>query len=409
MGLTLKPECGRPWSGSMSDYASRPLPAVIELQRGFDLPTQDRRPGTVPVVASTSVVGHHDQAMVVGPGVVIGRSGSLGGGQWVDSDFWPLNTTLWVRDFRGNHARWVYYLLRSLDFSRFNAGSGVPTLNRNHLSEVLVPVPPLRDQVAIAQVLGAIDDKIAANRTQVRLIRDLLQASFTQLLTPAYELAHPEAEGWQMVSLGEWLDVIETGSRPRGGVARYVSGVPSIGAESIVGLAAFDYSKTKFVPTEFFNAMKRGVVQNRDVLLYKDGGRPGEFEPHVSLLGDGYPFPTFCINEHVYRLRARPPLSQEYLYCWLSSAPLLDEMRRRGTGVAIPGLNSTAVKALPLTIPPEPLLRAFTGSAEALTGLALARAQEAAVLAPLRDTLLPRLLSGELRLHHIQALAVEAV
>ena len=75
---------------------------VLTLQRGFDLPTTQRKPGSYPVIASTGSVGTHDEAMVRGPGVVIGRSGSLGGGQFVKHDFWPLNTTLWVRDFRGN-------------------------------------------------------------------------------------------------------------------------------------------------------------------------------------------------------------------------------------------------------------------------------------------------------------------
>lgn len=80
------------------------------------------------------------------------------------------------------------------------------------------------------------------------------------------------------------------------------SGIPSIGAESIVSLGIFDFGKTKYVPGEFYEGMKRGRIESRDVLLYKDGGRPGEYEPHVSMFGDGFPFNKCCINEHVYRL-----------------------------------------------------------------------------------------------------------
>jgi type I restriction enzyme S subunit len=87
------------------EWRDTTLGDVLTLQRGFDLPETDRKPGPYPVIASTGPVGYHEMAMVKGPGVVIGRSGSLGGGQFIDSDFWPLNTTLWVKDFKGNDPR----------------------------------------------------------------------------------------------------------------------------------------------------------------------------------------------------------------------------------------------------------------------------------------------------------------
>ncbi|HQM67576.1 MAG TPA: restriction endonuclease subunit S, partial [Methanomassiliicoccales archaeon] len=83
----------------MSEWKITNIGDILTLQRGFDLPSDDRRNGTYPVVASTGIVGFHDQSMVKGPGVIIGRSGSIGGGQYIQTDFWPLNTTLWVKDF----------------------------------------------------------------------------------------------------------------------------------------------------------------------------------------------------------------------------------------------------------------------------------------------------------------------
>src|SRR5664280_2833688 len=99
------------------------LADVITLQRGFDLPESERKDGDVPVIASTGVIGFHAEKRVDGPGVVIGRSGSIGGGQYIADDFWPLNTTLWVKDFKGHYPRFIYYLLRNIDFTRFNAGA----------------------------------------------------------------------------------------------------------------------------------------------------------------------------------------------------------------------------------------------------------------------------------------------
>jgi type I restriction enzyme, S subunit len=83
------------------DWRQTTLEKTLLLQRGFDLPVDDRLPGEVPVVASTGIVGYHNKAMVKAPGVVIGRSGSIAGGQYLTQDFWPLNTTLWVKDNRG--------------------------------------------------------------------------------------------------------------------------------------------------------------------------------------------------------------------------------------------------------------------------------------------------------------------
>lgn len=169
----------------------------------------------------------------------------------------------------------------------------------------------------------------------------------------------PVPVGWDVTELGEYLNVIETGSRPKGGVKEISQGVPSIGAESIIGLGKFDFSKTKYVEAEFYRKMRRGHVEPMDILLYKDGGRPGQFEPHVSVFGEEFPFKKLCINEHVYRLRAKPPITQSYLYFWLTTPLLMEEMRRRGTGVAIPGLNSTAVKELPLLVPPRQEIERF--------------------------------------------------
>jgi type I restriction enzyme S subunit len=388
------------------------LSDVVRLQRGFDLPTSERRPGSVPILGSFGVTGWHDVAPVNGPGVTIGRSGaSIGIATYADTDYWPLNTTLFVRDFHGNEPRFVYYLLKSINFTAYNSGSAQPSLNRNYIVHIPVKLPPQVEQSAIAEVLGALDDKIACNDRIRSRCDELLQAMFQRTAAPAlFHLAGGAVlpPGWLAESLGDWLRVLETGSRPKGGVGRYISGVPSLGAESMIGLAQFDFSKTKYVPYDYFAAMKRGVIEDQDVLLYKDGGRPGEFEPHVAMLGGGFPFEQFCINGHVYRLRARAPLTQEYLFCWLSSPPLLEEMRRRGTGVAVPGLNSSAVKALPIVVPPPDVLVGFAGIATSLVRQALAVARESRSLTVYRDFLLPKLLSGELSIRSAEGL-VDAV
>ena len=121
-----------------------PLDDVLVLQRGFDLPATQRKPGRYPVVAASGPSGTHDECMVRGPGVTTGRSGVLGKVFYVHEDFWPLNTSLWVKEFRHSKPAYAYHLLRRLDFGVFNAGSAVPTLNRNHVHNLPTLKPPIQ-------------------------------------------------------------------------------------------------------------------------------------------------------------------------------------------------------------------------------------------------------------------------
>jgi len=117
----------------------------------------------------------------------------------------------------------------------------------------------------------------------------------------------------------------------------------------------------------------------------------------VSAVGHGFPFSVASINEHVYRLRIQPPYAQSFLYFWLSSPRLLAEMRRRGTGAAIPGLNSSAVRDLPVPRPPAHILRNLQEALDPLLDLILRSAKESRACAQMRDVLLPELLSGRIR------------
>ena len=396
------------------------------LQRGVDITKADQRSGAVPVISSGGVSSYHDTAIAAGPGVILGRKGVVGSVYYVTSDYWPHDTTLWVKDFHGNDRRFVYYFFRWMAprIARMDVGSANPTLNRNHVHPIEIRWPPIPEQRAIAYILGTLDDKIELYRRMIETLEDMARALFKSWFVDfdpvrakaegrAPGLPKPLAdlfparlvdseqgeipEGWGVDVLENTLIELETGGRPKGGVSGYSEGVPSIGAESIVGLGIFDYSKTKYVPRGFFDGMAKGHMKNRDVLLYKDGGRPGEFEPHVTLFGDGFPFSTCVINEHVYRLRAKPELGQNFLFFWLSSDVLLEEMRIKGTGVAIPGLNSTQVRSLTTLVPAREATRAFDAIVEPWIARVLAGCNETRTLAALRDTLLPKLISGELR------------
>src|SRR3954454_5605594 len=106
---------------------------VATLQRGYDLPYRLRKPGLIPIVTSSGIEDTHCESRSKGPGVVTGRYGTIGEVFFVRGDFWPLNTTLYVRDFHRNDPLFVSYLLKTIDFKSHSGKSGVPGVNRNDL------------------------------------------------------------------------------------------------------------------------------------------------------------------------------------------------------------------------------------------------------------------------------------
>ncbi|MCJ2375554.1 restriction endonuclease subunit S [Vibrio sp. ZSDZ34] len=180
------------------------LGLVAELQRGFDLPSAKRIEGNVPIISSGGLSGYHNESKVEPPGVVTGRYGSIGDVFYVEEDFWPLNTSLWVKNFHGNYPKYVYYLLTSFDFKKFSDKTGVPGVNRNDLHAVKVGLPPLHEQRKIAKILSTWDKAIATNEKLIETSKQQKKALMQQLLTGKKRLVNPETD---KVFEGEWEEV----------------------------------------------------------------------------------------------------------------------------------------------------------------------------------------------------------
>src|SRR5947209_973160 len=159
------------------------LGEVITLQRGYDLPHKVLKSGTVPSISSSGGIDTHNESRVAGPGVVTGRYGTIGEVFFVSEDFWPLNTTLFVKDFKGNDPLFISFLLRTIDYHSYSGKSGVPGVNRNDLHEIGVSLPPLPEQRAIATALSDVDALITSMDKLIAKKRDIKQATMQQLLT----------------------------------------------------------------------------------------------------------------------------------------------------------------------------------------------------------------------------------
>ncbi len=432
----------------MGSDRKEPLNQFITLQRGFDLPAGDRKDGVVPVVAATGVAGYHNDNKVKAPGVVIGRSGSIGGGQYITEDFWPLNTTLWVKDFKGHDPRYVYYLLRNIDFSIFNVGSGVPTLNRNHLSGVFVPIIGKKNEKSIAHILGSLDDKIELNRQMNATLEAMAQALFKSWFVdfdpvidnalaagnPIPEPLHsraetrkalgdkrkplPEAiqkqfpsgfvcseemgwipEGWEVSTVGEQVENTGGGT-PSTKEAEYWEG----------GIHAFCTPKD-------MSSLSSLVLMDTERHLTDAGVSKissGQLPPGTVLMSSRAPIGYLAIsdipvsvNQGIIAMLPNSKYGPIFLLCWTLFN--MGQIEDRANGSTFLEISKKNFRPIPFLVPGVELLNTFNHKSQAIYDKLLLLTEGTASLKKIRDTLLPKLLSGQLRIPDAEKLVADAV
>jgi type I restriction enzyme S subunit len=180
----------------ISDKQARKLGDVITLHRGYDLPAKERKEGCIPVISSSGVSGFHSEAKIQAPGVITGRYGTLGKVYYADRDFWPLNTTLYVSDFKGNDPRFIAYFLENMHLERYSGAAAVPGIDRNVLHLLDVEIPSLPTQKAISNILSAYDDLIENNTRRIRILEEMAQAIYREWFV---NFRFPGHEGVRMV------------------------------------------------------------------------------------------------------------------------------------------------------------------------------------------------------------------
>ena len=398
------------------------LGEVITLQRGFDLPEAQREPGLHPIVASTGVVGTHAHAMVKGPGVVIGRSGSLGGGQYIKSHFWPLNTTLWVKDFKNNNPHFCYFLLKSLNLAQFNVGSGVPTLNRNHIHHLAVSIPSdVTEQRRIAHVLGTLDDKIENNRKTAKTLESMAQAIFKSWfvdfdpvrakmagesresickrlkITPEILDLFPDRlvdselgeipEGWKIGSFADYADIVGGGTPSTKNPDYWFSGIHSWATPKDLS----NLSLPVLLATE--NKITDAGLQKISSRLLPVG---------TVLLSSRAPIGYLAITQIPLAINQGFIALKSYncddnVFLMFLIRHNLDKIIGRANGSIFLEICKTKFKPIQIVSPSQAVLRHFANLAGPLFACIVSLERLSRELTIQRDTMLPKLISGEIR------------
>jgi type I restriction enzyme S subunit len=377
---------------------------VLTLKRGHDLPGDTRRDGDVPVVSSSGITGYHNEAKANAPGVVTGRYGTLGQVFYLEQDYWPLNTALYVVNFKGTHPRFAAYFLRNVLRDYQSDKAAVPGVDRNVLHEIKVRVPDTRSQDSIASTLCAYDDLIENNRRRMALLEEearlLYREWFVRLRFPGHERACltdsplgriPNA--WRVIRLGDVTTKIGSGATPRGGEAAYLDKGTTLIRSLNVYNDRFEDDGLAFLNDEQAVALSHVSVEPCDILLNITGASVARccMVPKRHL--------PARVNQHVMIIRVDPTLVDPY---YALSVINSDECKRQllsyaqGGGATREALTKETVTNFRIVLPEENLLRQFGEVTGEMLGQREVLAHQNALLRTARDLLLPRLMSGEI-------------
>jgi type I restriction enzyme S subunit len=399
-----------------SEWVDTTIGEQVTLQRGIDITKADQRTGRVPVISSGGIASYHDIPAVSGPGVILGRKGVVGSVYFVPSDYWPHDTTLWVKDFHGNDRRFVYYFFKWMAprIARMDVGSANPTLNRNHVHPIEIRWPHLPEQRAIAQILGTLDDKIELNRrmneTLEAMARSLFKSWFVDfdpvrakanscdagLSQPVADLFPDRLidsslgeipEGWGVTRFSDAVEIIGGGT-PKTKVAEYWGGnipwfsvvdapaesdVWVISTKKLITGAAVENSSTRILPVGTTVISARGTV-----------GR-------VALVGT-----PMAMNQSCYGLQPKAGLQGFFTY--FATRQLVAILQQRAHGSVFDTITRDTLDGVFVAEPPAALVDTFERYAGPILQRIRANLGESRTLAALRDMLLPKLISGELRI-----------
>ncbi len=408
-----------------SDWKYTPLGDILILQRGHDLPSAKRQDGIIPIIGSAGIAGYHNEAKMSGPGVVIGRSGnSMGNISFIDIDYWPLNTGLYIKDFKGNNHKYIYYLLQTINFDQFNSGSAQKSLNRNFVYPHKVYITTsILEQTKIAHILSTLDDKIELNRKMNQTLEEMDQTLYKSWFVdfdPVYvkvtatsdaEIEKAAAElGLSKEILNLFpseLEESKLGMIPKGWKASDLSYIFIERKEKVKDKT--NVSVMSVVQTgEIVNS--EGVfskqVHSKDISNYKllyplDLG----YNPsRINIGSAGFnKSNSYGAMSPVYTvMKFNDEKFHPFMELFMKKATTKKWIEVLASGSVRQSLSQKDFLSIPVVIPSDNVLEKFNSVYASFQEKIEARRAEIVTLENIRDILLPKLLSGELDVSEVE-------
>lgn len=374
----------------LRQWRAQTLGSLINLKRGYDLPSRLRNEGKYPIYSSSGISGYHNEFICNPPGVITGRYGTIGQVFHASSQYWPLNTTLYVQDFKGNDARFVFYFLQTLDWEKFSDKSAVPGVNRNdvHTEEVSFPEPP--EQRAIADVLSSLDGKIDLLHRQNKTLEAMAETLFRQWFE------EEASDDWEMTSFADHFDAFRGLSYRGSGLTERGLGTPMHNLNSVYEGGGYKDQGIKYYSGEFKD---RHVVRPGDVIVanteqghkFRLIGYPAIVPSNFGEIG--------IFSQHIYRLVRKESsfLSNEFIYFQIMTPDVREQITSATNGSTVNMLAIDGLQRPTFRLPPKHRVDEFSVIAYQCRLKTDLNKRSIRQLEALRDTLLPKLMSGEVR------------
>lgn len=367
---------------------------ILNFRRGHDLPHSAMKPGNIPVAGSNGVIGYHDTATPIKPILTIGRSGNVGKPYFYE-EAWAHNTTLYVDDFKGNDPKFLYYLCQTMPFANFGGGSAVPTLNRNHIHPLETKIPvKVEDQRRIASILSSLDRKIELNNKINADLEEMAQAIFKNWFVDFEPFKDGKfvdselgmiPEGWKVGRLDEIADVVG-GSTPSKAKPEYYTqkGIAWLTPKDLSNHPAVYTSRGEIdITEEGYNSTSTKLMP-KGTILFTSRAPIG----YISIAQN-----DICTNQGFKSLVPRKA-GTCFLYCFLKY--VTPEIENKSTGSTFKEASGALMKSLQVIMPEQKVFEEFEEIVSPLFAKIGSLEKENSRLSTLRDTLLPRLMSGEL-------------
>lgn len=385
----------------MTEWIECTLGDLVTFQRGHDLPKSQMQEGQYPVVGSNGIIGFHYKYTTDEPSITIGRSGNVGKPFIYYGKTWSHNTTLYIKDYKGNDPVFVFYFLKTLDLANYAGGSAVPTLNRNHIHTLPICVPKsVEQQKKIGIFLKKFDEKIKTNESINNNLEQQAQAIFKE-----WFIDNPENENWSNGTFSELIQSTLSGDWGKEAPTRNnTKKVYCVRGADIPEVKAGNKGKmpTRYILPKNYASKKLTVG---DIVVEISGGSPTQSTGRCTAISESllnrYDSGMVCTNF----CRAIKPISGYSMFIYYYWQYLYDK------GVFFSYENgTTGIKNLdisgflgtePIVIPPKEKVLAFNDYCQTVFDQIFANGKESEQLAQLRDTLLPKLMSGELDVSNI--------
>jgi type I restriction enzyme S subunit len=392
---------------------------LFELKYGRALVEANRRPGTIAVYGTNGRCGSHDSALFKGPGVVLGRKGQGPlGVEWSDRDYWVIDTAYSLAPLRADiDLRYAYFVIKFIGLNHLKDGTSNPTLSRDTFGAQALPVPPLVHQRAIARILGALDEKIALIRRMNETLEALARAIFKSWFVdfaPVHARVEGRASGLpRMVSdvFPGAFDDSALGKIPKGWRAATVSELAEIvgGSTPSTKESAFWENGAHFWATpKDLSSLATPVLLETDRRITDLGLRQigsGLLPPGTVLLSSRAPIGYLAvtevpaaINQGFIAMVPRPGISNLFLLYWAEEAH--QDILSRANGSTFLEISKSNFRAIPVVIPTLSVMAAFERTVRPMYSRVVNNERESRTLAHVRETLLPKLISGDVRLEH---------